>query len=51
MIQESTGELTRHPGTTEAFTLRLNHAAGRDLPWTAAQDAILSDVGLRTARL
>ncbi|GGG76275.1 PLP-dependent lyase/thiolase [Salipiger pallidus] len=50
MSHDPTGELTCHPGTTEAFTLRLNHAAGRHLPWTAAQDAILSDVGLSTAR-
>ena len=45
-----TQEISRHLGSPEAFTLVLNPLARRDAPWTAAQDAILSDRGLAAAR-
>ena len=45
-----TQDITRHLGTPEAFTLVLNPLARRDAPWTAEQDAILSDRGLAAAR-
>ena len=42
-------ELSRGTGDA-AFTLCLNPLAARDRPWTAEQDAILSDTGLAQAR-
>ncbi|MGC9368353.1 MAG: diaminopropionate ammonia-lyase [Paracoccaceae bacterium] len=45
-----TTEITRSPGTPEAFTLSLNPQAAPGAPWTEAQDAILSDAGLAAAR-
>ena len=45
-----TTEITRAPGTPEAFTLCLNPPAAPENPWTEAQDAILSDAGLAAAR-
>ncbi|MCB1330571.1 MAG: diaminopropionate ammonia-lyase [Maritimibacter sp.] len=45
-----TQEISRHLGSPEAFTLVLNPLARRDAPWTAEQDAILSDWGLAAAR-
>ncbi|MCR8547545.1 diaminopropionate ammonia-lyase [Salipiger sp. P9] len=45
-----TTEFTRGAGTDAAFTLCLNPLAGKDKPWTAEQDAILSDAGLALAR-
>lgn len=44
-----TTEISRAPGTPQGFTLRLNQGARRDNPWTAAQNAILSDAGLNAA--
>lgn len=43
-------ELTRGPDTPAAYTLRLNPAAAPRNPWTAAQNAILSDAGFAAAR-
>lgn len=43
-------EITRAPGTNAAFTLCLNPEARADAPWSAAQDAIVSDAGLAAAR-
>ncbi|WP_068114546.1 diaminopropionate ammonia-lyase [Tropicimonas marinistellae] len=43
-------EIQRAPGQPEAFTLHLNKAAQRALPWTGAQDAILSDAGYAVAK-
>lgn len=45
-----TTEITRAPGTPEAFTLCLNPLAAPAHPWNEAQDAILSDAGLAAAR-
>ncbi|MBN9677728.1 diaminopropionate ammonia-lyase [Salipiger bermudensis] len=45
-----TPDLTRGAGTDAAFTLCLNPLAEHDKPWTAEQDAILSDAGLALAR-
>ncbi|MCA0044871.1 diaminopropionate ammonia-lyase [Celeribacter litoreus] len=45
-----TTEIVRAPGTAEAFTLHLNAHAKKTNPWTEAQDAILSDAGLKAAR-
>ncbi|KEO50923.1 diaminopropionate ammonia-lyase [Thioclava pacifica] len=43
-------ELHHAPGTDAAFTLLLNPEARSDGNWSPAQDAILSDAGLATAR-
>lgn len=43
-------QISRLAGTADAFTLCLNTGAAKTNPWTAAQDAILSDAGLDTAR-
>lgn len=45
-----TQNLTRHVGTDQAFEICLNKHAGPDKPWTAQQDAILSDAGLAMAK-
>lgn len=45
-----TDAIQRNAGTDAAFGLYPNPMAGRDLPWTADQDAILSDTGLAAAR-
>jgi diaminopropionate ammonia-lyase len=45
-----TKEIVRAAGTPQAFTLHLNAHAAPGAPWTAAQNAILSDAGLATAR-
>ncbi|MHA3976067.1 diaminopropionate ammonia-lyase [Halovulum sp. GXIMD14794] len=42
--------ISRFEGTPEAFKLCLNPHASKSNPWTAAQDAILSDAGLDAAR-
>lgn len=42
--------ISRFEGTPEAFTLCLNPQASKSNPWTAEQDAILSDAGLDAAR-
>lgn len=43
-------EISRADGTPEAFTLLINGEASPSAPWTAAQDAILSDGRLAAAR-
>ena len=43
-------QISRFDGTAEAFTLCSNPLASKAAPWTAAQDAILSDSGLSAAR-
>ncbi len=43
-------QISRFEGTPEAFTLCLNPQASKSKPWTAQQNAILSDDGLAAAR-
>ena len=43
-------QISRFEGTPEAFTLCLNPQASKSNPWTAQQNAILSDDGLAAAR-
>lgn len=45
-----TTEITRAAGTPEGFVLCMNRLARRDAPWTAEQNAILSDGGYQAAR-
>ena len=45
---ETFPRMTAAPTQTTPF--RMNPLASREAPWTAAQDAILSDAGLEAAR-
>ncbi|MDF2234215.1 diaminopropionate ammonia-lyase [Albimonas sp. CAU 1670] len=45
-----TAVIDRHEGDAKDFALALNPLASRDAPWSAAQDAILSDAAFAQAK-